>query len=180
MIKKMFYGLILAADHGVSLKDRIIYLLLSIAKVAPLAYALDLMNWWFTENKQFGTFLCLAILINMVVGTVKHLQYRTFDFKLFFSRNCIMIFVICIVYIMLEMLRYTAGANVVGEIFKVLIQVTTLMYPTSKVVKNCYILSNGKYPPEFIMKRFYNFEKNGDLSDLFKTGKDEPQTPPTE
>ncbi len=171
-MKKLFYSLILAADHGASIKGRAQFMTEVILKIAPLAYLLDMVNWWFKENKQFGTFICIAILINMVVGAVKHLKYKSFDFKLFFAKNCMMIFVVCMVYIMLEMLRYTAGANIVGEIFKILIQVTTLMYPTSKVFKNCYVLSNGKYPPEFIMQRLYNFERNGDLNNLFKTKKD--------
>lgn len=175
-MKRIFYSLILAADHGSPLTSRLNYLFMSIVKLAPIAFLLDLMNWWFTENKQFGTFLSIAILVNMVVGVVKHLKYRTFDFKLFFSRNFMMVFVVCTVYIMLEMLRYTAGDNIAGEIFRVLIQVTTLMYPASKVFKNSYILSNGKYPPEFIMQRLYNFEKNGDLNDLFKAKKDDQGT----
>lgn len=172
-MKKLFYSLILAADHSSSFRERFQLLGGVVLKLAPIAYLMDMVNWWFTENKQFGTFICLALLVNMVVGAVRHLKSKTFDFKLFFARNCMMIFVVCMVYIMLEMLRYTAGANIVGEVFKVLIQVTTLIYPTSKVFKNCYILSNGKYPPEFIMNRLYNFEKNGDLNDLFKTKKNE-------
>lgn len=194
-MKKLFYTLILSADHTASIKDRLTHMGITLLKVAPFAYVLDMMNWWFNENKQFGTFICMALLVNMVVGAVKHIKYKSFNFHLFFARNCMMIFVVCMVYVMLEMLRYTAGSNIVGEIFKVLIQVTTLMYPTSKVFKNCYILSNGKYPPEFIMQRLYNFEKHGDLQDLFKTKKDEndiqipvtdqppiytPPTPPTE
>jgi len=176
-MKKIFYSLILAANHSSTFKERAQLLGSVILKIAPIAYALDMANWWFKENKQFGTFICIALLVNMIVGGVRHLKNKSFDFKLFFARNCMMIFVVCMVYVMLEMLRYTAGANIVGEIFKVLIQVTTLMYPTSKVFKNCYILSNGKYPPEFIMQRLYNFEKNGDLNDLFKTKKDENETP---
>lgn len=176
-MKKLFFSLILAANHGSTFKERVQLLGGVILKLAPIAYLMDMANWWFKENKQFGTFICIALLVNMLVGAVRHLKNKSFDFKLFFARNCMMIFVVCMVYVMLEMLRYTAGANIVGEIFKVLIQVTTLMYPTSKVFKNCYILSNGKYPPEFIMQRLYNFERNGDLNDLFKTKKDENETP---
>lgn len=76
------------------------------------------------------------------------------------------------VYIMLDMLRYTAGNNIAGEIFKVLIQVTTLLYPTSKVLKNIFIMTGGKYPPKFLMDKLYNFEKSGDLSEFFKTKKE--------
>jgi hypothetical protein len=73
---------------------------------------------------------------------------------------------------MLEMLRYTAGDNLAGEIFRILIQTTTLLYPTSKVLKNVFIITKGKYPPKFLMDRLYNFEKNGDLNDFFKTSQE--------
>lgn len=172
-MKKLFYSLILAADHGSSFRERFQLLIISALKIAPIAYLMDMVNWWFKENAQFGTFICMALLFNMIVGAVRHLKSKTFNFKLFFARNCMMIFVVSVTYIMLEMLRYTAGANIVGEVFKILIQVTSLMYPTSKVLKNIYILSNGKYPPKFLMDRVYDFDKDGDLNDLFKTKKNE-------
>ncbi|MEJ2905105.1 hypothetical protein WAE58_21850 [Pedobacter panaciterrae] len=172
-MKRLFCEFILVGDHSVGLKDRFIYMGLILIKIAPFAFVLDLFNWWIKENKQFGTFICIALLLNMIVGLVTHIKNNSFNFPSFLGRNAIMIFVVCVVYVMLEMLRYTAGNNIIGEVFKILIQVTTLMYPTSKVFKNCYILSNGKYPPEFIMQRLYNFEKNGDLNAFFKTKSNE-------
>src|SRR5690606_16330533 len=88
-------------------------------------------------------------------------------------KNIEMACVVIVVYIMLEMLRYTAGDNIAGEAFKILIQITTLLYPTSKVLKNVHIITSGRYPPKFIMRRLYNFEKNGDLSDFFNNKDDE-------
>src|SRR5690606_32932290 len=96
-----------------------------------------------------------------------------FCFKQMIVRYLEICAVVIIGYIMLEMLRYTAGNNFAGELFRISIQVMTLMYPTSKVFKNIFIISNGKYPPEFIMKKMYNFEKNGDLSKLFGNKMDE-------
>ncbi len=79
--------------------------------------------------------------------------------------------ILVLVYGLLEMLRITAGNNFVGEGFKVLIQVMTLLYPISKALKNIYILSNKKFPPSFIMDKIYTFEKNGDLNNLFQIDK---------
>ena len=78
-------------------------------------------------------------------------------------------FVIVCSYIMLDMLRYTAGSNIAGETFRVIIQTLTLLYPTSKVMKNLFLISSGKFPPEFLMKKLYNFEKSGDLNAFFST-----------
>lgn len=172
-MKRIFTQLILLAAPEITIQDRIHYFLSTLARFAPIAFVLDLVSWWFTENQQFGTFMCIALILNMFVGAVYHFKSGTFDFPSFLGRNALMIFIVSSVYVMLEMLRYTAGDNVIGEVFRVLIQITALMYPTSKIFKNCYILSNGKYPPEFIMQKLYNFEKNGDLNEFFKTKKDE-------
>ncbi len=43
----------------------------------------------------------------------------------------------------------------------------TLMYPVSKIVKNVFVLTGGKYPPKWIMKALYNYEKSGKLKDFF-------------
>src|SRR5690606_11554626 len=97
------------------------------------AFILDLVNWWFADNQQFGTFMCVSLIVNMLVGAWSHLKMRTFHFKSFIFKNIEMACVVIVVYIMLEMLRYTAGDNIAGEAFKILIQITTLLYPTSKV-----------------------------------------------
>lgn len=132
-----------------------------------------LFNWWFNENKQFGQFMCIALIANLIIGAYMHKKSGTFCFKAFILKNLELAFIISVTYLMLEMLRYTAGDNLAGEVFKVLIQVMTLLYPTSKVLKNIFIISKGKYPPEFIMRKLYNFEKNGDLERLFSTKKDD-------
>ena len=78
-----------------------------------------------------------------------------------------MIAVLIVVYFLLEMLRLTMGENVIGEGFRSVIQVSTLLYPSSKALKNLYILSNKQFPPKFIMERLYKFEQTGDLKDLY-------------
>src|SRR5690606_37982342 len=123
--------------------------------------------------QQFGNFICIALIVNMIVGVWFHLLNNSFSVKEFLLKNIEMGFVVIIVYIMLEMLRYTIGDNIAGEAFKVLIQCMTLLYPTTKIFKNIFLMTKGKYPPEFLMQRLYNFEKNGDLNEFFKTKNDE-------
>ena len=75
--------------------------------------------------------------------------------------------ILFLAYTMLEMLRRTIGDNFISEGFGIIIQISTLLYPTSKALKNLFILSNKQFPPAFIMERLYNFEKTGNLKDLF-------------
>lgn len=167
LLKTLFARTILLTDPCVEFYDRIDYYISIFIRIAPVAYIMKEFNWWYSDNEQFAKFMCWALIINMGVGIWFHLKQNTFSFKEFFIRNLEMAVLVYVVYFVLELLRYTAGDNIAGDIFKVSMQISTLLYPISKVLKNCFILSNGKIPSEYIMKRMYNFEKNGDLAAFF-------------
>ena len=173
---KLLAKLILFSEASVSIADRIRYGITWVLSLSPVALVLEGLNWWFANNQQFGVFLSVALLINMLVGAVRHYITHTFTIRDFIVKNIEMGFVIIVAYAMLEMLRYTAGNNVAGEAFRIFIQITTLLYPTSKVFKNLFMITRGKFPPEFIMSKLYRFEKTGDMANLFST-KETPETP---
>lgn len=78
-----------------------------------------------------------------------------------------MLLVLVLVYAGLEMMLKVARENVVTEVFRIALQVSTLMYPVSKMGKSIFIITKGEYPPEWLMRKFYNFNKTGDLNNLF-------------
>jgi len=172
-IKETLCRIILLVDSRPSFTDKLSYLVNLIGAFAPVAYLLDGLSFWFKTNQQFSAFVLICLVINMGVGARYHSKMKTFNWKEMLTKNSVMCGVLILVYTMLEMLRLTAGNNVVGEGFKILIQVMTLLYPISKACKNIYILSNKQFPPAFIMDRMYNFEKNGNLKELFDTDKKE-------
>lgn len=167
MLRKIFYTIILFAYDRPSWQEKFWYTIKLIMTFGPIAFVLDSFNFWYKDNRQFFSFVIVALLINTIVGVIFHLKMRTFDWVEFFKKNGKMWSVLIITYILLEMLRLTAGDNLVGEGFKVLIQITTLLYPISKALKNIYIWSDNQFPPKFIMDKIYNFEKSGDLKELF-------------
>lgn len=158
---------------NLSYSEKIKYCLFVIAHLAPLAFFMEWIDAWFKDNGQFFFFVCVALIINMGAGVWFHLKYGTFKMRDFLLNNVEMMGVVVIVYVMLEMLRYTAGENIAGELFRIIIQVLTLLYPVSKVLRNMFIISRGKHPPKFIMMKLYNFERYGDLEEFFKTKKGE-------
>lgn len=170
-IRKILARLVLFTDSSVRIQDKLLYAYNVLINLAPIAFLLNMFNWWWKDNEQFGSFMCVALVINLIVGCWYHLKNNTFNWKLFITRNIEMTFIVVVGYIMLETLRYTAGDNFAGEVFRITIQICTLLFPVSKVLKNIYILSNEKYPPKFFMEKLYNFEKNGDLNDLFNKTK---------
>lgn len=168
---KPLNGLILISSPEVDTWDKVRYFADSFIRLAPIVFLLDQVSLWTTQNKQFAFFMWLILTINMIVGIVFHLKNKSFDIKEFLSQNALMAFIVGSVLIVLETFRYTAGDNLAGEIFRVFTQTLTLFYPASKILKNAFILSNGQYPPEFIMRKLYNFRKNGDLAKFFSTDK---------
>lgn len=155
--------LILASDQSLDFWERVKFFMVACAQFAPIAFVLNMMNWWLLENQQFASFVVIVLTINMLVGAVFHLKNDTFCWKSFLLQNALMIFVVSCVYMSLETIRYTAGVNLVGDLFRATIQTMTLGYPISKITKNIFILTNGQFPAEWLMKKLYNFEKNGDL-----------------
>lgn len=172
-IKRIFCQIILIADDKPSVIEKITYFFSVVVTFTPIAYLLDGLNLWFRTNAQFSSFVPICLLINMAVGVRYHMKMQTFSWKEFFKRNSEMWLVIVVVYGLLEMMRLTAGNNYIGEGFKIMIQVMTLLYPVSKALKNIYILTHKKYPPSFIMEKLYNWEKNGNVKELFNNDKKE-------
>lgn len=172
-MKKILCHIVLLADNRPSFIEKITYFFSVIATLTPVAFVLDGLNLWFKTNQQFSSFVLICLLVNLFVGARFHYKMNTFSWKQLLTRNSEMWVVLIVVYALLEMLRLTAGNNFVGEGFKIMIQVMTLLYPISKALKNIYILSNKQFPPAFIMDKIYNFEKTGDIKDLFDTDKKE-------
>lgn len=163
-----FASLILLTGQNVEFSDKLRYLFDALWKIGPIVFLVDQIGWWTAENQKFSQFMWMILLLNLIVGIVFHIKNGTFNWKEFLTQNILMVFVVGSVLVVLEMFRYTAGDNIAGEIFRWFTQTITLFYPASKIVKNCFILSNGQYPPLTVMKVFYNFEKNGDLSQFYK------------
>lgn len=169
-MKRLLARIILFTEvkEGHSLTDNIMYFLKAGAQLAPIAFVLDWVSIWFTENKQFFFFTCLMLFFNLAVGLWYHIKHGTFSWADFWKKNISMMGALIVTYFVLEMFRYTAGDNLAGDIFRVTIQLSTLLYPASKILKNVYLLTNKEHPPAFIMERLYKFEKTGNVADLLK------------
>lgn len=176
IFKKIYAQIILSADSNLDWTEKFQYIIAVIAKFAPIAFILNGLNIWFKDNQMFFSFIIFALLTNMVVGVWKHRRERTFSWEQFFKKNITMWVIILLTYPILEMLRLLTGDNIVGEGFKVVIQVATFLYPASKILKNTYIISNGQFPPEFIMTRLYRFEKTGNPDHIFNKEQDNLDT----
>lgn len=167
LFRSVFFSFVLIADDRVSFLTKISTYLKLLLGFGPIAYGLDLVGFWFTDNKKFVTFFIVIVIANACLGLWKHKKMNQFDWEQFFSKTGRMLVVVIITYFLLSMIAGITGENFISEGFETSIQVMTLFYPASKGLKSIFVISNGEYPPKWIMKKVYNFEEDGDMSDLF-------------
>lgn len=173
MLQKLFCGIILIADSRPTFFEKIKYFGLIISTLTPVVWLIESLSGWYLTNQQFANCIFITIIFNLIIGCWYHHKMGTFSYEQFIFRNAVMIAVIIFGYTMLEMLKIRMGDNMLAQGFGITIEISTLLYPGSKVLKNLYILSNKQFPPAFIMERLYNFEKSGNLKDLLPN--DEPK-----
>jgi len=169
MMMNVYYNFVLLSDEGVQQSERMISFLKLIIGFAPIVWALDLMGLWFNDNKEFIIGFVVIVIINAWYGIKKHKKLGTLDYKEFLIRTMEMISYAILTYIVLYIMNRIAGENLITESFGNVIQVSTLFYPASKFFKSLFVVSDGNHPPQWVMEKMYNFEKNGDLKKFLNT-----------
>ena len=154
-------------DDKIQLRDRIYYFFVAFFKSIPLLMLYSYFSVWREKNELFFVGISFILFLNMVVGAIYHAKAGTFDIKHFLTGNATIMLVITVVYISLSVLSIPINETETGKIFQSVVQFMTLMYPVSKIVKNVFVLTGGKYPPKFVMKALYNYEREGKLKDFF-------------
>lgn len=112
----------------------------------------------------------IAFSMDFISGIWKHVKLRSFSVRLGLWK-VIEKGVICLVFIVLgNTLGDTINikGNIGGEYAKLLFYVSAVVYVALSACANIYIVSNGKFPPRFIMARLKGFYKTGDVDDLKK------------
>lgn len=165
----IYSNLILATAKKPTFWEKVQYFKNLVMTFGPVVALMEALHIWFTDNSNFIAGVVVALVINMGVGIVYHLKMETFNWWEFFVGNAKMFFAVSVVYVLLELLRSAMGSNVlISDGFKLVVQTTTIIYPISKAVKNIHILTNKEFPPAAIMNRLYNFEKTGDVKELYR------------
>lgn len=188
MLKKIYFSIILygcstkvpdglkflrvpQTSFQLDLTEKMQYLFKLVLTFMPFVYLLNIFHAWFPNNQVFFQVLVWTLLVNLLVGAKVHWVSETFSVKVLLLKNIEMCIIILLTYPILEGINTITGENVVGKVFQWSIQIGTILYPGGKVFKNIYIWSNGKYPPEFIMKKLYKFEKDGNVEELINKEK---------
>ncbi len=164
---KIYFYLALATDPNTSVWERIVVFFLWILTLGPVVFVVDRLHKWIIDYQGFTIGVVLFILLNLILGGIVHQKKGDFDWQLLLRKTNKMVIVLLVSYFTLEVLISIVGENFVVDGFRIAIQVSTLLYPGSKILKNIFILSEGEHPPEWVMRKVYKFQENGDLQELF-------------
>ena len=159
--------LILLFAVKIDVKDKFSYLIESLLTFAPIAIVFRLLDFWYENDTVMAISLFVVLFANMVIGAYFHYKRGTFDISDFLQKNGEMLLYTGGVYLVLYLMDLNIKDDFGPTLFLPLAQAISLFYPVSKICKNIFILSDGKHPPEFLMQKLYNFEKNGDLNEFF-------------
>jgi len=112
----------------------------------------------------------IAFSLDFVSGILKHVKQKTYSTRVGLWKVIEKGF-ICLVFIVLgNTLGDTINikGNIGGEYVKLLFYVSAMVYVALSACANIYVISNGKFPPKFIMARLKGFYKSGNVEDLKK------------
>jgi len=141
---------------------------------APFAFIVGVLGLWYEGNKVFTLSAAGFVFGNAIIGLVAHFMRGDFNWETFLTKTMKMVVIIAGVYFVLELIISPIGDNQITDGFRSTIQVSTLLWPGGKILKNFFIWSGGEHPPKWVMDKLYNFKNNGDLNAfLNKSERDE-------
>lgn len=159
--------LMFSIGAGVTYYDRLRYFLYSIWISFPFIAIYKHFVGWYGHHEVFFDAACIIIAINAFFGGVSHWKQGTFSWLKLFLKNIAIVAITFCGYIVLEKLFGFFQDTFIGNTLKSAISFMVLMYPASKFMTSSFIITNGKFPPIFLMKLFYNYEKTGRLKEFF-------------
>lgn len=148
---------------------------MSIAPAIPISL-FDRFTGWYIDNQIFLTMVFLAVAIDHILGSFVH-YYIVHDFSMKKNLRGLLIkgFSVCAGYVLFEMVRQiVSDVQFIAIYFKVVLQLTVILYPVLSALKNISIISGGAFPPKIWFTKFENFNKNLDLNEL-KTKTDDKE-----
>lgn len=130
---------------------------------------LDFIDNWFDQNTAYISFVCLAIVLNHLSGTIVH-AFIERDFSLIKNIKglVLMLFAVTCIGALFEGFGYiyTREAPIV-EYLEYVIRTMVFMYPARSAAINISIMTGGKFPPVAWLNNMSRFNTSLDVKELF-------------
>jgi hypothetical protein len=166
ILAKLWSWSILAADDNIPGPSRINNFSKTLLVIGPIAYIIEKLTDWYITNEAFTHGNMVLIGLCALLGGIMHKRKGDFEWEKLLFKTIKMTILSLVVYTVIEIVISQAGDYGLVTAFRAALQVGTLLYPGTKILKNVYILSKGEYPPTWIMMKVYNFQESGDLKEF--------------
>lgn len=154
-------------------KERIGFFIESFFKLAPIAFIVNSAFNWHDEHQVFLKGLYVILFINAAFGVLTHRKLKTLDIGEFAKSTLITVVVVFGVYFSLDQMNNSIPDGLLSVGFSSSVQILTLLFPIAKIMRNSFILTNGKFPPEFLIQKLYNYERDGNIKSFLEILKKE-------
>lgn len=159
--------LLYSIGTGITYWDRVKYFFQAVWISFPFIVIYNHISGWHDANVLFVESASIIIFVNMIFGGVSHWKQGTFSWWRLGLKNFYIVCIVLCTYLVLDKLFGFFADTFVGGMLKSSISFIVLMYPASKFMASLFIVTNGKFPPMYLMKLFYSYEKSGRIKDFF-------------
>ena len=134
----------------------------------PIGFVLEGVAQWYELNIAYVLFVFGAVVIDHVLGSCVHaFIFRDFSIKQNLKGLLIKSSLVVVVYFLgMGIVNIVGEENVVTAYFNVVLRLMVFLYPATSALKNCSIVTKGKFPPVGLMSRLNKFGSNLNLSEL--------------
>lgn len=119
-------------------------------------------------NIDYISIALFAVGTAHMLGSITHLMYKKdFDWKKNIAGFCIMLSMVVVVGLLMEgMAHVTKSEDLIFKYVSMIGRLVVIIYPIRSALKNVKIITNGAFPPDAIIGKLENFNKNLDLSEF--------------
>ncbi|KUJ56457.1 hypothetical protein [Chryseobacterium aquaticum] len=125
------------------------------------------LTGWYIDSQTFIQIMIGLLFVDLILGIWKHWKASTFSFKNmilgFMKKTSLFIF---FYFISEALIQILSDADLDGVYVKLPLKLIMFIYLGGNALVNMGIISNGKIPPEILLKRIAKFNKTLNINDL--------------
>jgi hypothetical protein len=130
---------------------------------------------WLNTNQSYVNIALGCIAIDHLLGTLVHskIYKNDFDWKKNITGFGVKLSMVVVFAFLMEGLAHvTIEDDMIYRYIKMSGRILVILYPAISAMKNIKVVTNGAFPPDAIVGKLENFNKDLDIEKL-KRGKDE-------
>jgi hypothetical protein len=130
--------------------------------LSPITFLFDLMSKWTIDNGDFIGVVLGAIIIDHILGSIKHaFYYMDFTWRENIRGIFTKIALVVACGFLFEGLQVVIhGETILTEYLKTITRLIVFLYPAGSAFQNSSVLTGGKFPPNIWLEKLKKFQKD--------------------